>query len=82
MRLSELLALTWADVDFAAGVIHVGAQLSRARRGSPAGRVAPKTAAAIRDIPLVLQLFALLRDQRQTSSPSRNADSAGSPAVS
>jgi len=50
MRISELLALTWADVDFGAGVIHVRAQLSRARHGVPARRVQPKTAAAIRDI--------------------------------
>jgi integrase len=63
MRISELLALTWADVDFEAGVIHVRAQLSRAHRGIPARRVAPKTAAAIRDIPLVDQLARLLREQ-------------------
>ena len=67
MRISELLALTWADVDFGAGVIHVRAQLSRAHHGVPARRVQPKTAAAIRDIPLVAQLSALLRDQRQTA---------------
>ena len=37
MRILELLALTWADVDFGAGVIHVRAQLSRASRrpGAP-----------------------------------------------
>jgi integrase len=67
MRISELLALTWADVDFGTGVIHVRAQLSRAHHGVPARRVQPKTAAAIRDIPLVAQLSALLRDQRQTA---------------
>jgi integrase len=50
MRISEVLALTWADVDFGAGVIHVRAQLSRAHQCVPARRVAPKTAAAIRDI--------------------------------
>jgi integrase len=62
MRISELLALTWSDVDFAAGVIHVRAQLSRAQRGRPACRVPPKTAAGIRDVPLVPQLAALLRE--------------------
>jgi integrase len=67
MRISELLALTWADVDFAAGVVHVRGQLSRAQHGVPAQRVQPKTAAAIRDIPLVPQLAALLRDQRQSA---------------
>ena len=67
MRISELLALTWADLDFGAGVIHVRAQLSRAHYGVPARRVQPKTAAAIRDIPLVDQLATLLSDQRGTA---------------
>src|SRR5207245_10776859 len=31
MRFSEVLALSWADVDFAAAVIHVRHQLARAR---------------------------------------------------
>jgi integrase len=43
LRISEMLGLVWDDVDFAAGVIHVRAQLSRAHRGAPARRVAPKT---------------------------------------
>jgi integrase len=62
LRISELLALTWADIDLDAGIIHVRAQLSRAHRGIPARRVAPKTKAAIRDIPLVPQLGGLLRE--------------------
>jgi integrase len=65
MRISELLALSWADVDFGGGVIHVRAQLSRAHHGNAARRVQPKTAAAIRDIPLVAQLSALLREHRE-----------------
>ena len=56
LRISELLGLVWDDVDFAAGVIHVRAQLSRAHRGAPARRVAPKTTASVRDVPLVAQL--------------------------
>ena len=36
MRLSELLGLTWNDVDFSRGLIHVRAQLSRAHVGSAA----------------------------------------------
>jgi integrase len=63
LRISELLALTWADIDLDAGVIHVRTQLSRAHRGVPAQRVAPKTKAAIRDIPLVPQLGGLLRER-------------------
>jgi integrase len=36
MRLSELLALTWADIDFQARLVRVRAQLSRAHLGAPA----------------------------------------------
>jgi Phage integrase family/Phage integrase, N-terminal SAM-like domain len=46
LRISEMLGLVWDDVDFAAGVIHVRAQLSRAHRGLPARRVPPKTPAS------------------------------------
>ena len=42
MRISELLGLVWADVDFQDGKIHVRAQLSRAHREAPARRVQPK----------------------------------------
>jgi integrase len=56
LRISELLGLTWADIDFAAGLIRVRAQLSRAHRGEPARRVDPKTPASMRDVPLVPQL--------------------------
>jgi hypothetical protein len=43
-------------------VIHVRAQLARARADTPAQRVPPKTASAIRDIPLVAQLAKPLRE--------------------
>ena len=56
LRISELLGLIWADIDFAAGLIRVRAQLSRAHRGEPARRVAPKTPASVREVPLVPQL--------------------------
>lgn len=60
LRISELLGLIWDDVDFAAGLIRVRAQLSRAHRGEPARRVAPKTPASVREVPLVEQLGHLL----------------------
>ncbi len=68
LRISELLGLVWDDVDLAAGVIHVRAQLSRAHRGVPARRVAPKTPAAVRDVPLVAQLAEVLREYRRRSA--------------
>lgn len=66
MRISELLGLDWQDVDLDEGVIHVRAQLSRAHRGMPSRRVAPKTRAAIREIPLTPQLAAVLSAHRAT----------------
>jgi integrase len=64
MRISELLGLIWEDIDLGSGIIRVRAQLSRAHRGVPAVRVAPKTHAAMREIPLVPQLAQLLRAHR------------------
>lgn len=64
MRISELLGLVWGDVDLEHGAIHVRAQLSRAHAGAPAKRVAPKTRAASRQIPLVPQLAGVLGAHR------------------
>jgi len=74
MRLSELLGLTWADVDFAAGTIHVRCQLSRARIGQPARRMPPKTAAAVRAIPPAPQLAVMLNRHKQASRFDRGHD--------
>jgi integrase len=74
LRISELLGLIWDDVDLAAGVIHVRSQLSRAHRGIPPRRVAPKTPAAIRDVPLVPQLAEVLRGQRRGSAFNTGSD--------
>jgi integrase len=68
MRLSELLGLIWDDIDFIAGSLRVRAQLSRARIGAPARRVAPKTPSAARDIPLAPQLAIVLREHRAAST--------------
>lgn len=67
LRISELLGLTWADIDFAAGLIRVRAQLSRAHRGEPAHRVAPKTPASVREVPLVPQLSHRLAAHRRAT---------------
>jgi len=67
LRISELLGLIWGDVDFAAGLIRVRAQLSRAHRGEPPRRVPTKTPASVREIPLVPQLAERLASHRQES---------------
>ena len=64
MRLSELLGLTWEEVDFEAGLIRLRYQLSRARRERPARRVRLKTHAAVRGIPLLPQLGSLLKQHK------------------
>jgi integrase len=67
MRLSEVLGLSWDDIDFAAGVIHVRHQLARGRRGVPPHRIPPKTRASVREIPLLPQLAAVLRQHKRSS---------------
>lgn len=68
MRQSELLGLTWDDIDIPGGMVHVRAQLSRTRSGMPCRRVRLKTRSARRQIPLSPQLAALLRGHRETST--------------
>jgi integrase len=74
LRISELLGLIWDDVDLAAGVVHVRAQLSRSHGGLSAGRVPPKTLASVRDVPLVPQLARLLAVHRRQSRFPRGSD--------
>ncbi len=74
MRLSEVLGLSWDDIDFAAGVIHVRHQLARGRRGVPPHRIPPKTRASVREIPLLLQLAAVLRQHKSSSRFARGSD--------
>ncbi len=74
MRLSEVLGLSWEDVDFAAGVIHVRHQLARGRRGVPPHRIRPKTRASVREIPLLPQLAAVLRQHKRGSHFARGSD--------
>ncbi|MBA2558631.1 MAG: site-specific integrase [Propionibacteriales bacterium] len=60
LRLGELLGLTWADVDFDAGFIHVRKQLD------PQGnRVEPKTPCSVRDVVLIPQLARLLKEHKE-----------------
>lgn len=72
LRISELLGLLWSDFDLDHGELHVNAQLSRARRGTPSRRVSLKTPAAYRDVPLAPQLVSRLLDHRQELPPVGN----------
>jgi len=72
LRISELLGLLWSDFDLDHGELHVNAQLSRARRGTPSRRVSLKTPAAYRDVPLAPQLVSRLLDHRRGLPPAGN----------
>lgn len=74
LRISELLGLIWDDIDFATGLIRVRAQLSRAHHGEPARRVAPKTTASVREVPLLEQLSHLLAAHKQASRFATSSD--------
>jgi integrase len=74
MRLSEVLGLSWEDVDFAAGVIHVRHQLARGRHGVPPYRIPPKTRASVRAIPLLPQLASILRQHKSDSRFTSSSD--------
>ena len=69
MRVMEVLALVWGDIDFTDGVIHVRFQLSREGK-----RVPPKTKAAKRDIVLMDTLGKLLRRRRLAETFSTDTD--------
>jgi integrase len=65
LRAMELLGLCWRCVDFDDGVIRVQHQLTRGTRQSPARLVELKTHGARRDVVLLPELAALLREHRR-----------------
>jgi integrase len=69
LRLGETLALTWDDIDYQAGVIHVRRQLGRDRQPAEL-----KTGAARRDVILVPQLATILRRHFMASRRKGTAD--------
>lgn len=64
MRMSEILGLTWCDVDLKDKVLHVSMQPSRASKGHAAERVAVKTDLP-RDIDLDDDVVAFLKGLRE-----------------
>ena len=63
LRIGEALGLTWADIDFDAGLIRVHRQLSRKREHAPL-----KTEAGKREVILAPAIAKLLREQWLASS--------------
>jgi hypothetical protein len=67
LRIQELLALRWQDVDLEAGVIRVRGQLTRGSRTRPPRLVELKTRAGARDIVPLPMLADRLRTHRRTA---------------
>jgi integrase len=69
LRVSELLALRWCDIDLKDGGIQVRNQLSRKGK-----LVEPKTPKAVRRVPLAPRLVALLTKHKLASAHSNDTD--------
>jgi integrase len=68
VRIGEGLGLTWADIDFEGGTLHVHRQLTRWREHGPL-----KTEAGRREVELAPAMVRLLRDE-WLASPFRGGD--------
>lgn len=79
-RTSELLGLTWADVDLDSGTLRIGRQVIRLLKGTPTVKDSGKSQAASRSIRLTAGTIAELRTYRRTwlerkvASPSWQGD--------
>lgn len=63
-RISEILALTWRDIDLKAGEVHIVAAMGRTLE-KRIKRKSPKTEASKRSIPLHPKTIAVLKDHRR-----------------
>lgn len=67
LRIGELLALEWSDIDFRTGVLRVNKTCCDGRKNGVFYKIvdAPKTPSSKREIPLPKQLLPLLKEQRK-----------------
>lgn len=70
LRVGELTALRWSDVDFKNNSIHVQRNASY-RKGGVFVFDNPKTESGIRDIPLTEEALRILRDQKEKNSKNK-----------
>lgn len=74
MRIGEICALTWNDIELETGILHIRNNMQRVRDyDSPGSKTkllftSPKTACSIRDIPLPPRLLDVLRACRKEPS--------------
>ncbi len=69
LRIGELCALTWDDIDFQNGIIHVSKTVQRVSRSSGGSKTAieitsPKSKTSVRDVPLPSFVLDILRQNR------------------
>lgn len=72
MRIGELCALTWKDIDLSAGILHVTKTLQRIYLGQERTEVvvdSPKTRESYREIPLSGCLVSMLYQLKQEAGP-------------
>lgn len=65
MRINEILALEWSDIDFKEGFIHVTGTLVYVRKGAGRYKDTPKTASSQREIPMLNNVSSLLKERRK-----------------
>lgn len=73
LRIGELCALTWNDIDFENGVVRVSKALQRVPDKSGKGRTAlivtfPKSKTSVRDIPVPAFVLDILKQNRRSGS--------------
>lgn len=75
LRIGEICALQWEDIDLTSGVIHVRHTIARVRNGNPVEKKqtvlildTPKTQASTRDIPISSFLLSRLTGIKHSSS--------------
>ena len=72
LRIGEICALTWADLDLKAGLLRVNKTLQRVYLGPNSSEIvldSPKTAHSYREVPLSAQLIAQLRPLKRRADP-------------
>lgn len=65
MRINEILALEWSDIDFKNKVIHVNGTLVYVRGGKGRYKDSPKTESSRRDIPMLPDVEIILKSRRK-----------------
>ena len=70
MRVGELRALEWSDIDYQKNVIHVNGTLKYCK-GKGYFKDTPKTATSCRDIPMIPEVVKALKEQRSEQTRQR-----------